>query len=176
MTAVQGGRRERKQYPALMPIQGVSRMGLVKSERPLVLSVEDEFLLRMDAADMITAADCRDLRPRRDCGNGFARRRTVSTQTLRSNRCCGRTARSDRRRLDHQTVIQGWSQVPAPHLGFRVRVGARHRAALCADPLDATRDDEGYAIMSGVIWSSMKAMRSRSCSLRFLSRCNRNKS
>ncbi len=31
-------------------------MGLVKSERPLVLSVEDEFLLRMDAADMITAA------------------------------------------------------------------------------------------------------------------------
>ena len=40
----------------LMPIQGVSRIGLVKSERPVVLIVEDEFLLRMDAVDMIAAA------------------------------------------------------------------------------------------------------------------------
>jgi CheY-like chemotaxis protein len=31
-------------------------MGLVKSERPVVLIVEDEFLLRMDAVDMIAAA------------------------------------------------------------------------------------------------------------------------
>jgi CheY-like chemotaxis protein len=31
-------------------------MGLVKSKRPVVLIVEDEFLLRMDAVDMITAA------------------------------------------------------------------------------------------------------------------------
>src|SRR6266852_7690552 len=31
-------------------------MGLVKSKRPVVLLVEDEFLLRMDAADMIAAA------------------------------------------------------------------------------------------------------------------------
>src|SRR5260221_8652475 len=31
-------------------------MGLVKSKRPVVLIVEDEFLLRMDAADMIAAA------------------------------------------------------------------------------------------------------------------------
>ena len=30
--------------------------------------------------------------------------------------------------------------------------------------------------MSGVIWSSMKAMRSRNCNLRFFSRCSRNKS
>jgi CheY-like chemotaxis protein len=31
-------------------------MGLVESKRPIVLIVEDEFLLRMDAADMIGAA------------------------------------------------------------------------------------------------------------------------
>ena len=31
-------------------------MGLVQSKRPVVLIVEDEFLLRMDAADMIDAA------------------------------------------------------------------------------------------------------------------------
>jgi CheY-like chemotaxis protein len=40
----------------LMAIQGVSRMGLAKSKRPVVLIVEDEFLLRMDAVDMIGAA------------------------------------------------------------------------------------------------------------------------
>src|SRR5512141_808736 len=38
----------------LMPIRrGVGRMGLVESKRPVVLVVEDEFLLRMDAVDMI---------------------------------------------------------------------------------------------------------------------------
>jgi CheY-like chemotaxis protein len=31
-------------------------MGLVESKRPVVLIVEDEFLIRMDAADMIAAA------------------------------------------------------------------------------------------------------------------------
>ena len=31
-------------------------MGLVESQRPVVLIVEDEFLLRMDAVDMIAAA------------------------------------------------------------------------------------------------------------------------
>jgi CheY-like chemotaxis protein len=31
-------------------------MGLAESERPVVLIVEDDFLLRMDAADMIAAA------------------------------------------------------------------------------------------------------------------------
>ena len=31
-------------------------MGLVQSKRPVVLIVEDEFLLRMDAADIISAA------------------------------------------------------------------------------------------------------------------------
>ena len=31
-------------------------MGLVQSERPVVLIVEDEFLLRMDAVDMISSA------------------------------------------------------------------------------------------------------------------------
>ncbi len=31
-------------------------MGLVKSKRPVVLIVEDEFLLRMEAVDMIAAA------------------------------------------------------------------------------------------------------------------------
>src|SRR6202046_5037112 len=35
---------------------GVRRMGLVQSKRPVVLIVEDEFLLRLDAADMIGAA------------------------------------------------------------------------------------------------------------------------
>ena len=39
---------------------------------------------------------------------------------------------------------------------------------------ESWRDDQ--AMMSGVIWSSMKAMRSRNCSLRFFNRCNRSKS
>jgi CheY-like chemotaxis protein len=48
---------ERKQYPMLIAYsQGVRRMGLVESKRPVVLIVEDEFLLRMDAVDMIGAA------------------------------------------------------------------------------------------------------------------------
>ena len=40
----------------LVCLQGVLRMGLVESKRPVVLIVEDEFLLRMDAVDMIAAA------------------------------------------------------------------------------------------------------------------------
>jgi CheY-like chemotaxis protein len=49
--------RERKQYPALNAYSlGGKRMGLVESKRPVVLVVEDEFLLRMDAVDMIQAA------------------------------------------------------------------------------------------------------------------------
>jgi CheY-like chemotaxis protein len=106
-------------------------MGLVKSKRPVVLIVEDKFLLRMDAVDMIAAAGFevvdeaanadeaikilearRDITvvftdiqmpgsmdglklaravrgrwppikigARRDCGNGSARRRKVSTKT-----------------------------------------------------------------------------------------------
>jgi CheY-like chemotaxis protein len=36
--------------------RGVRCMGLVESRRPVVLIVEDEFLLRMDAVDMIAAA------------------------------------------------------------------------------------------------------------------------
>ena len=163
-------------------------MGLVKSKGPVVLIVEDEFLLRMDAVDMIAAAgfeaveaanarpshqnsrspqghhrgfhrypdarvdgriearpggqgalapdqDCRDLRPCRDCGNGFAGRWKVSTEALQSNRGCRRAARSDG---------GGWIMTRS----FRA--------------FDAIRNDESYAIISGVIWSSMKAMRSRS--------------
>jgi CheY-like chemotaxis protein len=34
----------------------LGQMGLVESKRPVVLIVEDEFLLRMDAIDMIAAA------------------------------------------------------------------------------------------------------------------------
>jgi CheY-like chemotaxis protein len=55
----QAGRpgRERKQYPALNAyVQGVRWMGLVEPRRPVVLIVEDEFLLRMNAVDMIAAA------------------------------------------------------------------------------------------------------------------------
>jgi CheY-like chemotaxis protein len=37
-------------------VAGSGRMGLVESGRPVVLIVEDEFLLRMDAVDMIAAA------------------------------------------------------------------------------------------------------------------------
>jgi CheY-like chemotaxis protein len=48
---------ELKQYPALVAYsQGATRMGLAESRRPVVLVVEDEFLLRMDAADMIKEA------------------------------------------------------------------------------------------------------------------------
>jgi CheY-like chemotaxis protein len=39
-----------------MRIQGVSHMGLAKSKRPVVLIVEDEFLLRVDAAEMVADA------------------------------------------------------------------------------------------------------------------------
>jgi hypothetical protein len=46
--------RERKQYPALDAYSlGGKRMGLMESQRPVVLVVEDEFFLRMDAVDMI---------------------------------------------------------------------------------------------------------------------------
>ncbi len=41
-------------------------MGLVRSKGPVVLIVEDEFLLRMDAADMIAAAGFGILEARRD--------------------------------------------------------------------------------------------------------------
>src|SRR5664279_6769 len=54
-----GRRCERlpKQYPALNAYsQGVGPMGLSASKRSVVLIVEDEFLLRMDAVDMIAAA------------------------------------------------------------------------------------------------------------------------
>jgi CheY-like chemotaxis protein len=48
---------ELKQYPALNAYrEGAERMGLLASNRPVVLIVEDELLLRMDAADMIAAA------------------------------------------------------------------------------------------------------------------------
>jgi CheY-like chemotaxis protein len=51
------GELERKQYRALNRYwQGAERMGLSASNRPVVLIVEDEFLLRMNAADMIGAA------------------------------------------------------------------------------------------------------------------------
>jgi CheY-like chemotaxis protein len=49
--------REPKQYPALDAYsRGVRCMGLEESKRPVVLIVEDDFLLRMDAVDMIAAA------------------------------------------------------------------------------------------------------------------------
>jgi CheY-like chemotaxis protein len=48
---------ERNRCPALSGYShGVESMGLSISKRPVVLIVEDEFLLRMDAADMIAAA------------------------------------------------------------------------------------------------------------------------
>jgi CheY-like chemotaxis protein len=37
-------------------LQGSKTMGFISAKRPVVLVVEDEFLLRMDATDMITAA------------------------------------------------------------------------------------------------------------------------
>src|SRR6476661_3100068 len=43
-------------FRCLMRIQGVSRLGPVASQRPVVLMVEEEFLLRMDAVEMIAAA------------------------------------------------------------------------------------------------------------------------
>jgi CheY-like chemotaxis protein len=49
--------QEPKRYPALGAYaQGVEQMGHAASSRPVVLIVEDELLLRMDAADMIAAA------------------------------------------------------------------------------------------------------------------------
>ena len=38
-------------------------MGLAESKRPVVLIVEDEFLLRMDAAEMIAAAGSKCSKP-----------------------------------------------------------------------------------------------------------------
>ncbi len=49
--------RERKQYPALNAnSQGAGTYGRATSNRPVVLVVEDEFLLRMDAVDIIAGA------------------------------------------------------------------------------------------------------------------------
>jgi hypothetical protein len=51
------GGRELKQNPMLDAYsRRRGRMGLSVSKRPVVLIVEDEFLLRMDAADMISGA------------------------------------------------------------------------------------------------------------------------
>jgi response regulator RpfG family c-di-GMP phosphodiesterase len=48
---------ERKQYRALIARwQGRDMMGLVAAKGPVVLIVEDEFLLRIDAAEVIAAA------------------------------------------------------------------------------------------------------------------------
>src|SRR5450631_1553700 len=54
-------------------------------------------------------------------------------------------------RSNPEAVIPGWSAGPdlrcaIAHRGisrFRVRCGARHRAALCADPLASPRNDDG---------------------------------
>jgi CheY-like chemotaxis protein len=43
-------------YPLVRGLQGSPAVGFVLAKRPVVLVVEDEFLLRMDAADMIAAA------------------------------------------------------------------------------------------------------------------------
>jgi CheY-like chemotaxis protein len=49
--------RERKQHPALIArLARKKMMGLVAAKRPVVLIVEDEFLLRMDAVEAIGAA------------------------------------------------------------------------------------------------------------------------
>ncbi|HXD91250.1 MAG TPA: response regulator, partial [Candidatus Binataceae bacterium] len=49
--------RELNQNPKLIGYsQGVRRVGLSASKRPVVLIIEDEFLLRMEAAEMIEAA------------------------------------------------------------------------------------------------------------------------
>jgi hypothetical protein len=62
-------------------------MDLVQSRRPVVLIVEDDFLLRVDAADMIG-------------------RRTVSAQALQSDAGCRHAARADPR-LNSEAVIPG---------------------------------------------------------------------
>jgi hypothetical protein len=80
---------EPKQYLALNAYsEGELRlMDLVQSRRPVVLIVEDDFLLRVDAADMIG-------------------RRTVSAQALQSDAGCRRAARADSR-LNSEAVIPG---------------------------------------------------------------------
>src|SRR4029434_10204776 len=55
-TAVQAPGGNENKIRRLMLTQGVSRMGLVEPKRPVVLIVEDEFLVRMHAVDMIAAA------------------------------------------------------------------------------------------------------------------------
>src|ERR1019366_2639519 len=224
-------RWEPKQYPALNAYsQGVGPMGLSASKRSVVLIVEDEFLLRMDAVDMIAAAgfevveaanadqaieilearpditviftdiqmpgpmggqgplapdqDCRNLRPRPCEGNRSARRRAVSTQTLQSGTGYGRAARVDGRRLNSNAVIpwrvQRVGARRGPMTGFAANPESKD-SPMCSCTSEVwcfgpSRNDGFYAMISGVIWSSMKAMRSRSCSLRFFSRCSRNKS
>ncbi len=56
-TAADSWIREPIQYPELNACsEGARHMGLVESKRPVVLIVEDEFLLRLEAVDMIEAA------------------------------------------------------------------------------------------------------------------------
>ena len=67
---------------------------------------------------------------------------------------------------------------PEQHRRCAVRTDRRQpglRPVVAFGPADA-RVVADQAMMSGVIWSSMKAMRSRNCSLRFFSRCSRSKS
>ena len=57
-----------------------------------------------------------------------------------------------------------------------VDVGEKEGGRLRRTELAERGKRNDQAMMSGVIWSSMKAMRSRNCSLRFFSRCSRSKS
>ncbi len=123
-------------------------MGSSASRRAVVLIVEDEFLLRVDAVDMIKAA-------------GFdvveAANADEAIEILESRRDI--------------TVVFTDIQMPGSMDGLKLARAVRGRW-----PPIKNGERQIYAMISGVIWSSMKAMRSRNCSLRFFSRCSRNKS
>ena len=162
-------------------------MGLAESKGPVVLIVEDEFLLRMDAADIIAAAGfevveaenadraIEILEARRDIT-------VVFTDIQMPGSMDGlKLARAVRGR---------WPPIKIVATSGHINIGERDlpeggRFLLKPySPVQVTgvlRELTGarqliYAMISGVIWSSMKAMRSRNCSLRFFSRCSRSKS
>ena len=172
-------------------------MGLVGTRRPVVLIVEDEFLLRMDAVDMITAAGFEAIEAANaDEAIEILEARPDITVVFTDIQMPGsmdglKLARAVRGRWPPIKIVatsghvnvgetdlpEGGRFLPKPYSPMQVTGMLRELTGGCIKRLRNRAPGAGHqAMISGVIWSSMKAMRSRNCSLRFFSRCSRNKS
>ena len=163
-----------------------------------MLIVEDEFLLRMDAAEAIGAAGFEVIEAANaDEAIEVLEARPDITVVFTDIQMPGsmdglKLARAVRGRWPPIKIIATSGHLHVSESGFARRrtvsaealqPGTGHRRAARVDDRvlrtgrrTVISDAKTEAIISGVIWSSMKAMRSRNCSLRFFSRCSRSKS